>query len=136
MAEYPICINGEKKGRLWVQRQGLYTVFTARAEGSEPLALWVCGGERRALLGRMLPRNGGLFLSRKMTRNDMRGFPTVIEYAGDAQTDTSPVSRPETQRKQIPARSPAKRVWAGEEEGRSGVQFYANSGKRNGASFF
>lgn len=83
MAEYPIYISGKKAGRLWAQRQGLYTLFTARANGSEPVALWVYGGEKRALLGRMLPRAGELFFSRRLTKNDMRGFPPVIEYAGE-----------------------------------------------------
>ena len=83
MAEYPIYISGKKAGRLWAQRQGLYTLFTARADGAEPVALWVYGGEKRALLGRMLPRGGELFFSRRLTKNDMRGFPPVIEYAGE-----------------------------------------------------
>lgn len=83
MAEYPIYISGKKAGRLWAQRQGLYTLFTARADGAEPVALWVYGGEKRALLGRMLPRGGELFFSRRLTKNDMRGFPPIIEYAGE-----------------------------------------------------
>lgn len=83
MAEYPIYISGKKAGRLWAQRQGLYTLFTARADGSEPVALWVYGTGKRALLGRMLPRAGELFFSRRLTKNDMRGFPPVIEYAGE-----------------------------------------------------
>ena len=83
MAEYPICINGKKAGRLWVQRQGLYTVFTAKACGTEPIFLLVYGGGKRALLGRMLLRGGELFFSRRLTKNDMRGFPPVIEYAGE-----------------------------------------------------
>ena len=98
MVEYPIYIGGKQAGRLCVQRQGLYTLFTARAKGMEPLGLWLYGQDGRVCLGRMLPRGGGLFLSRKMTRNDMRDFPPVIEYAGDAQPDKSPVSRPGTQR--------------------------------------
>lgn len=98
MAEYPIYIGGRQAGRLCVQRQGLYTLFTARSEGTEPLGLWLYGQGGRVCLGRMLPRGGGLFLSRKLTRNDMRGFPPVIEYAGDAQPGKSPVSRPERQK--------------------------------------
>lgn len=95
MAEYPIYIGGKQAGRLCVRRQGLYTLFTARSEGTEPLALWLYGQGGRACLGRMLPRDGGLFLSRKLTRNDMRGFPPVIEYAGDAQPGKGPLSGPE-----------------------------------------
>ena len=83
MAEYPIYISGKKAGRLLAQRQGLYTVFTAKACGTEPVFLLVYGGEKRAPLGRLLPRGGELFLSRRMTKNDMRGWPEPIEFAGD-----------------------------------------------------
>ena len=37
MAEYPIYIEGKKAGRLWEQRQGLYTTFAAAACGTEPV---------------------------------------------------------------------------------------------------
>ena len=41
MAEYPLYIQGKKAGRLWEQRQGLYTTFTAKACGTEPVLLRV-----------------------------------------------------------------------------------------------
>lgn len=83
MAEYPIYIEGKRAGRLWAQRQGLYTIFTAKACGTEPVFLQVYGGGKSAPLGRLLPRGGELFLTRRMTRNDMRCWPENIEYAGD-----------------------------------------------------
>ena len=58
MAEYPIYIKGKKAGRLWEQRQGLYTTFTAKACGTEPVFLRVYGGDKCAPLGRLLPRGG------------------------------------------------------------------------------
>ena len=48
-----------------------------------PVFLLVYGGGKCALLGRMLPRGGELFFSRRLTKNDMRSFPPVIEYAGE-----------------------------------------------------
>ena len=83
MAEYPIYIKGKKVGRLCAQKQGLYTLFTAKARGTEPVFLRVYGGDKCVPLGRLLPRNGEVFLSRRMTKNDMRGWPENIEFAGD-----------------------------------------------------
>ena len=114
MAEYPICINGEKKGRLRVQRQGLYTVFIARAEGSEPVVLWVYGGGKRAPLGRLLPRGGELFLSRRMTKNDMRGWPEPIEFVGDRSAAGEKSGQPQGPPPQDAAKAKAAegdRIW-------------------------
>lgn len=82
MENYPIYIDGEARGELQISRQGLYTLFSAHAEGREPLHLWLYGGGKQACLGRMLPRNGALTLRRKLSKNDMRGFPAAIDYAG------------------------------------------------------
>ncbi|MGM9588353.1 MAG: hypothetical protein ACI3VA_12820 [Candidatus Limivicinus sp.] len=95
MAEYPIYIKGKRAGRLWAQRQGLYTIFTAKACGTEPVFLRVYGNGKSAPLGRLLPRGGELFLSRRMTRNDMRCWPGNIEYAGDGSAQGEKSSQPQ-----------------------------------------
>lgn len=95
MAEYPIYIKGKKAGRLWAQRQGLYTIFTAKACGTEPVFLQVYGGGKSAPLGRLLPRGGELFLSRRMTKNDMRSWPESIEYAGDGSAAGEKLGQPQ-----------------------------------------
>ncbi len=118
MAEYPIYIKGKKAGRLWEQRQGLYTTFTAKACGTEPVLLRVYGGGKSAPLGRLLPRGGELFLSRRMTRNDMRCWPENIEYAGD-RNPTGERKQQEQLRQESEEASPAEgdRVWYAQRNG-------------------
>ena len=118
MAEYPIYIMGKRAGRLCAQKQGLYTLFTARACGTEPVFLQVYGGGKSAPLGRLLPRGGELFLSRRMTRNDMRCWPENIEYAGD-RNPAGERKQQEPLRQKSEEASPAEgdRVWYAQRNG-------------------
>ena len=118
MAEYPIYIKGKRAGRLCAQKQGLYTLFTARACGTEPVFLQVYGEGKSAPLGRLLPRGGELFLSRRMTRNDMRCWPESIEYAGD-RNSTGERKQQEQLRQESEEASPAEgdRVWYAQRNG-------------------
>ena len=118
MAEYPIYIMGKRAGWLCAQKQGLYTLFTARACGTEPVFLQVYGEGKSAPLGRLLPRGGELFLSRRMTRNDMRCWPENIEYAGD-RNPTGEWKQQEQLRQESEEASPAEggRVWYAQRNG-------------------
>lgn len=118
MAEYPIYIKGKKAGRLWVQRQGLYTLFTAKACGTKPVFLQVYGGGKTAPLGRLLPRGGELFLSRRMTRNDMRSWPEKIEYAGDGDPAGDRRQQEQPRQNTLAASTPeSDRVWYTQQNG-------------------
>ena len=56
MPEYPILQQNKPIGTLRVTREGLHTVFSARAKTDAPrLRLAVCGARSRAYLGLMLP---------------------------------------------------------------------------------
>jgi len=83
--EYPVIIDGRRTGTLKVFRQGLYTVYQARAEKSkELLRLSVYGADREGCLGLMQPRGDFLWLERRLSRAAQRDFPPRIEYAGRA----------------------------------------------------
>ena len=82
--DYPLMIDGIDAGTLSVSSEGLYTCFEARAgEHAGLVRLWVCGGGKCAYLGVMQPWSGGLYLRRRLSRREMKDFPTQIEYATD-----------------------------------------------------
>ncbi len=82
--DYPLIIDGIEAGTLSVSEEGLYTCFEARAGEHDGLVrLWVCGGVERAYLGVMQPWSGGLYLRRRLSRSELKGFPAQIEYATD-----------------------------------------------------
>lgn len=84
--DYPLIIQGKRAGSLNVERQGLYTYISARAEAREGLLrVWVQGGGKEAYLGLMQPEEGGLYLCRRLSRRDMERFPAEIERASDRQ---------------------------------------------------
>lgn len=82
--DYPLLLNGEETGILHVERQGLYTCMEARSGFREGLRrIWVQGGGQEAYLGLLQPAEGGLYLRRRMSRQEMRAFPQVIQQASD-----------------------------------------------------
>ena len=82
--DYPLLLNGEETGILHVERQGLYTCMEARSVFREGLRrIWVQGGGQEAYLGLLQPAEGGLYLRRRMSRQEMRAFPQVIQQASD-----------------------------------------------------
>lgn len=90
--EYPLLLNGKESGKLRVEKQGLYTVMEAYAQGTEGLVrLWVQGGGEEAYLGVMQPWSGGLYLSRKLSRLEMLSFPQTIEQASDRRLEIKTV---------------------------------------------
>lgn len=83
--DYPLLIAGQEKGRLSVEKEGLFTVFEARCSPiTELLKISVYGGGREGYLGLMQPWKGGLYLRRKLSRSQMKDFPERIEYAAEA----------------------------------------------------
>lgn len=81
----PLLLRGEETGFLTVERRGLITEFSARCPDPGGLVrLSVYGGGKEGYLGVMEPANGALTLCRKLTREDMRAFPSKIEYAAEA----------------------------------------------------
>lgn len=82
--DYPLLINGQERGKLKLEKQGLYTLMEAGAPGAEGMVrLWVQGGGEEAYLGVMEPRDTGLYLRRKLSRLEMSAFPQNIERASD-----------------------------------------------------
>lgn len=83
--EYPLYIEGERRGTLKVERQGLFTLFEAVCpEGGGLVRLSVYGGGREGYLGLMEPCGEGARLRRSLSREAMKGFPERIERAAEA----------------------------------------------------
>lgn len=95
--EYPLMINGERRGAVRVTQEGLYTVFEAEAEGTEetPVRLALYGGGEEGYLGVMQPWSGGMFLRRRMSRTERAKMPREIEYAAPAGERRGAPERPE-----------------------------------------
>lgn len=79
---YPIILDGEDTGQVSVSREGLFWRFEARCKMREELLrLSVYGQGAEGYLGVMEPVDGELWLSKKLSRNGLSGFPPVISYA-------------------------------------------------------
>ena len=90
--EYPLLLMGVERGKLKVEKQGLYTLMEANAPEAEGLVrLWVQGGGREAYLGLMVPQNGGLCLRRRLSRLELSAFPENIERASDKRLEEDEV---------------------------------------------
>lgn len=97
---YDILSGGEVIGTLRVGRQGLLTVFAARAVNRGGiLRLSVYGEGREGYLGVMSPAGDGqLALRRALSRAALTAFPRTIEYAAPAgQLNPRPASNPPAQ---------------------------------------
>lgn len=82
---YPIITGGRETGLLRTYREGLFTVYEAENEYRETLLrLSVFGGGEEAVLGLMEPRQGKLYLRKKLSDAAQKNFPDKIEYAGEA----------------------------------------------------
>ena len=87
--DYPLIIDGIDAGTLSVCEEGLYTCFEAHAgEYAGLVRLWVCGGGKCAYLGVMQPWSGGLYLRRRLSRRELKDFPTQIEYAANRSSNS------------------------------------------------
>ena len=89
MSEYPILQQNKPIGTLRVTREGLHTVFSARAKTDAPrLRLAVCGARSRAYLGLMLTDgSGALTLQKRLTRLECARLPQEILFAADEAGD-------------------------------------------------
>lgn len=84
----PVYINQEVTGALAVTLDGLYTVLETEApHGSSLVRLWAHGGGKSAYLGVMEPRDGGLWLRRRLSRRELAAFPDPIEFVSDRERD-------------------------------------------------
>lgn len=96
---YPVILSGKKCGELTVERQGLFTVFSARCAdpgGLVRLSVYGPGGE--GYLGVMEPQNGELRLYRRLSRAGAEAFPDSVEYAAEAgkgRGEATPAEPPE-----------------------------------------
>lgn len=80
--DYPIYIRGELAGTLKTEQEGLYTRMSARCTDPGYLVrLSVFSREQEAVLGVMMPENGELTLTRRLSRRELCSFPAEIEYA-------------------------------------------------------
>ena len=90
-----------------MSRDGLYTVIEAQLPGiyEGMHRLWLHGGGVSAYLGLMQPWSGGMYLRRKLSRQQMAAFPKNPEYASDCDSaglhnhnnepETAPAAPPE-----------------------------------------
>jgi hypothetical protein len=89
--EVPLIIGGAEKGSVSFARDGLYTVAEANLEADPGrlVRLWARGGGESAYLGLMQPWSGGLYLRRKLSRCELKGFPSTIECVSDQEAADS-----------------------------------------------
>ena len=88
-AEVPLYIHERKAGCLRIAQDGLYTRFEAELpdRAAELVRLWAHGEGRRAYLGVMQPRGGGLWFSRKLSRRELAAFPDPIAYVSSREQE-------------------------------------------------
>ena len=79
MPEYPILQQNKPIGTLRVTREGLHTVFSARAKTDAPrLRLAVCGARSRAYLGLMLPDGSGALMPINSEDQRQTGYQVAV----------------------------------------------------------
>lgn len=82
---YPIILDGADAGKVTVSREGVFWRFEAScAMREELLRLSVYGEGAEGYLGVMEPRDGELYLSKKLSRSAVSGFPGSISFAARA----------------------------------------------------
>ena len=109
--EYPLIVEGQELGKLNVEKEGLFTVFEAQSRMCDGLLrLSVYGQGQEAYLGLMQPWSGGLYLKRKLSRSQLRGFrkkSSTPPRQGWCRPREKPTKRP-----QWKAPLPSRRAWA------------------------
>ena len=87
--ELPLLIDGAEAGTVRVTKSGLYTVLEAELPGraAELVRLWAHGEGRGAYLGVMQPKDGGLWLSRKLSRRELAAFPEPIKFVSNRENE-------------------------------------------------
>ena len=96
--DYPLYIDGEKKGRLRITRDGLLTCVRAECpDMGRVLRISVFGGGKSACLGVMLPEDGRMVLRKSFTKLALQSFPETVEYAADRELEHQKSAVPETE---------------------------------------
>lgn len=86
--DYPIYIDGTECGVLTVEKNGLYTSFSADCGICEKLVrLYIYGEGKPTALGTLYPKDGRLQLNKRFSRMEMQYFPKNIEYAANAKIE-------------------------------------------------
>lgn len=89
--EYPLYIDDKLAGTLSVTREGLFTRFEASIPDTGELTrLYIYGSGMSACLGVMLPRNGRMVISKRLSRAAMAALPPEIECASDSPAKQRP----------------------------------------------
>ena len=87
--DYPVYVDGVRRGTLTVTQEGLRTRFTASCEmTAKIIRLRVFGEGISAYLGVPCPEGDRMVFSKVYTKNELRTFPQNIEYAADAEKKT------------------------------------------------
>ena len=107
--EYPIFLGGERAGTLFERAEGLYTLFEAELPGQPArlLRLWIHGEGESACLGVPEPKEGGLFLTRRLTALERGRFPKAITFASEAESLHNIATGSEAAVPETPAGEPA-----------------------------
>ena len=119
----PILHDGRRIGALETRRDGAYTRFEARCAflpGLRRLRVFGPGG--CGCLGVMQPEGGALVLRRRLSRAEMKGFPSPIDYAGFGErAERKPAPPPEAAAAPAAERAPGEGFFSTEE----GVRYFA-----------
>ena len=81
--EIPIYIDGKQEGVLTAERQGAMTVMRAELRDVGRVVRLTVFGEKSGYLGVPEPKDGRLYLTRRLSPADMRAFPRKPEYAAE-----------------------------------------------------
>ena len=82
---YPLLLDGTQAGEVRVSVQGGWTVFEASCAAQPGVVrISVYGAGREGYLGVLAPDGEALTLRRRLSRSELRSFPTEIEYAARA----------------------------------------------------
>lgn len=79
---FPVIIDGENCGELFVGQDGLMTVFRAQCRDIGEVVRLSVYGECEGYLGVMVPENGCFCLKKSLSRSSMESFPKNITHAG------------------------------------------------------
>lgn len=83
----PVYINQKSVGTFTISQSGLYTVIEASADAQGLVRLWAHGNGKSTYLGVMEPKDGGLYLRRRLSRRELAAFPDPIEFASDRERE-------------------------------------------------
>ena len=89
---YPVIIGGAVCGKLRVEKAGAYTMFKAECPMQEDvIRLSVYGAGVEGYLGVPMPKEGGLYIEKKLSPAALKSFPPEIDHCGLAGEKTEEV---------------------------------------------